>query len=231
MKIFKTLAAAVALLAAPAVMAEVFAVNVGEFSEVNVGDGIGVTVKCNPDSAGTVVFECPPNVAPYILLSNDKRTLKVQLQNDAQLPRRLPRLTVYSQFVDKVSNSGDSIVNVVDPAPSGSIKLVITGNGNIVGRGLHSTVVEGQTMAGRGKLVLEGRANMLKLRTVGAGSIEAGTLVADRADVFMGGTGSVDCNVTGELTVKGLGSGKVYCKGKPKIKNRTLGTVKVIEID
>ena len=41
----------------------------------------------------------------------------------------------------------------------------------------------------------------------------------------------MDCWVTDDLSVKGLGAGKIYLKGDPKIKNRTLGSIKVVKKD
>ena len=49
--------------------------------------------------------------------------------------------------------------------------------------------------------------------------------------IIIGGTGSVDCWVINDLNVKGLGSGKIYLKGDPKVKNRTLGSIKVVKMD
>ena len=45
---------------------------------------------------------------------------------------------------------------------------------------------------------------------------------------LMAGTVS-NCWFDGELTVMGLGSGKIYLKGSPTTKNRTLG-IKVIPV-
>lgn len=41
----------------------------------------------------------------------------------------------------------------------------------------------------------------------------------------------MDCWVINDLNVKGLGSGKIYLKGDPKVKNRTLGSIKVVKMD
>ena len=71
----------------------------------------------------------------------------------------------------------------------------------------------------------------IKLRNAGAGTIEAANLQADEGAFTVLGTGSIDCWVTDKLSVKGLGSGKVYLKGDAEVKNRTLGTVKVVNVE
>ena len=75
------------------------------------------------------------------------------------------------------------------------------------------------------------RQQLLKLRNAGAGTIEAANLQADEGAFTVLGTGSIDCWVTDKLSVKGLGSGKVYLKGDAEVKNRTLGTVKVVNVE
>lgn len=205
-------------------------INMGDFGELRVVDAINVDYFCNPDSAGYVVFDCEPEIAPLILMSNKSNILRLQTQSDVPIPR-LPRVRVYSTWLVSAENSGDSTLVVNAPAPGATLKLRVIGNGTIIGKGLHANIVEGRIDTGRGKLFMEGVAKWIKLRTVGTGSIEAGTLKCDRADILIGGTGSVDCNVANELTVKGLGSGKVYVKGTPQVKNRTLGTVKVINVE
>jgi hypothetical protein len=207
-----------------------YKLDVKDFAELQVVDGINVVYECSADSAGYATFETTDNKVSMILFSNDKNTLKIELQTDGAVVADLPTVTVRSKFLSKVENSGDSTIYVNSPAPSGEIKFRVIGNGSIIAKGLHATNVEGKLDTGRGHLVLQGVTQWAKLRTVGSGCIEAGELKADKGNFLIGGTGSIDCNVTGELNVKGLGSGKVYCKGTPTVKNRTLGTVKVIEV-
>ena len=222
----------IAFMAAVAGMAQQkYNVDVKDFGELKVMDGINVVWKCSADSAGMVSFTADPYMVPNILLSNNKNQLKVALQ-DTDFPlKRIPVITVYSNFLSKAENSGDSTLTLMTPPPSAEIKLRVVGNGRIVAHGLHSTTVDAKVDTGRGQIVLHGVAQWLKLRTAGSGNIEAANLQADFGAFTIVGTGNIDCWITRELTIKGLGSGKVYCKGKPKIKNRTLGTVKVIDIE
>lgn len=208
-----------------------YAVNMGDFGQLRVIDVLNVEYRSSADSAGYVVFDCEPDIAPLILVSNDKFTLRLQAQTDVPVMPRLPKITVYSTYLSSAENSGDSTLWVTNPAPNAELKLRVVGNGHIICRGIRSNLVEGKIDTGRGTLYMAGAANWAKLRTVGTGSIQAGALKAEKGSIFIGGTGSVDCWITGELTVTGLGSGKVYLKGTPKVKNRTLGTVKVVSMD
>lgn len=229
----QTIALTIALAAVAAFGAESqgYTLNAGDFTRLQVVDGINVNYICDPDSAGLVSFSCDTKTAPVLMVSNKNGTLKLQLEFTETQPRHLPTVTVRSKHLEQAENSGDSTLVIDTPAPGASIRLRVIGNGKIIAKGLHSSSVEGKIDTGKGNLVLSGATVWAKLRTVGTGSIDAGSLKADKASIVIGGTGSVDCNVSDELTVTGLGSGKVYCTGSPQVKNRTLGTVKVILTD
>lgn len=226
-----TLVATLALAVATPAAAADYELDVKPFDELQVVNDINVIYKCNNDSAGQVRFSCDPDVSSMILFSNNKNKLKIELSDeitDAQR-HRLPTITVFSAFLSKVENSGDSTVYVDTPSPASTFKARIVGNGTLIARGLRATTVEGKISTGHGHLVLSGEAQTIKLSNTGTGTIEAGTIKATIGRCSIYGTGSVDCQVTNELTVMGLGSGKIYLKGTPTIKNRTLG-IKVIPV-
>lgn len=208
-----------------------YAFNVGDFGQLRVIDPLNVVYHASADSAGYVVFEAEPSMAPRILVQNTKGTLKLQVQDDGLKLRHLPTVHVYSAFISKAENSGDSTLTIDHPAPGAELKLRVVGNGHIIARGLHVNKAEAKIDTGKGDILVTGRTNSAKLRTVGSGDIYAAGLHALTASILIGGTGSVECNVSDELNVTGLGSGKVYLTGNPVVKNRTLGTVKIINTD
>ncbi|MGM9865875.1 MAG: GIN domain-containing protein [Muribaculaceae bacterium] len=208
-----------------------FAFNKGDFGKLRVNDNVNVEYVASADSAGYIVFECDPRAASDMLFTLDKETLKIETADEDALRFRLPTIRVYSRFLSSVENSGDSTVYINSPAPGAEISLRVVGNGSIVAKGLHAGTVNAKIDTGNGSIVLGGEASVEKLRNVGAGTIQAGGLKAQSAQIIIGGTGSVDCWVTDDLSVKGLGSGKIYLKGDPKIKNRTLGSIKVVKMD
>lgn len=215
---------------APVAKADDYALDVKDFSQLKVTDGINVIYRCNPDSAGMVTFSCAPSEVSQLMFQNTKNTLKIELADDGHLLPRVPVVTVYSSFLQKVENSGDSTVYVFSPAPAAQFTARIVGNGTIIATGLHDTKVEGKIDTGKGHLVLRGKAQEVVLSNTGTGRIEAGGLEATTGKCKLLGTGPIDCHITNEVTIMGLGSGTVYLKGKPTIKNRTLG-VKVELVD
>ncbi|MGYP002515314860 len=220
-----TLMSAIAMAAATPAAAADYELNVKPFDELQVVNNINVIYRCSNDSAGYVRFSCDPEISSMVLFSNNKNKLKIELSDeitDAQR-HRLPTVTVFSSFLSKVENSGDSTVYVDTPSPASTFKARIVGNGTLIARGLRATTVEGKIATGHGHLVLAGEAQTVKLNNTGTGTIEAGTIKATIGRCTIYGTGTVDCWVTNELTVTGLGSGKIYLKGSPTTTNRTLG--------
>ena len=230
-KIFLTLTLVLGALASFALEPQRYVLDVKDFAELKIIDGINVEWKCNADSAGVIVYTTTPDKASLIMAENNKNVLKLQLASTDFPVLDLPKLTVYSRFLSKAENSGDSTLVIQTPPPSAEIELRVVGNGTIIANGLHATTVGAKIDTGRGQIVADGVAQWVKLRNVGSGTIEAGKLKAENGSITISGTGSIDCWVTGELTVKGLATGKVYCKGHPLTKNRTLGSVKIIEVE
>ena len=229
----KLLFAIMAIFAAVVATAQTqnYVIDVKDFNELKVTDGVNVIWKCDADSAGLVSFTTTPEMVPLILLENKKNQLKIELQDVEHILKHIPTLTVYSNFVKSMSNNADSTVYLVDPEPTAEINLRVVGNGRIVANSLKATTVDAKVDTGSGRIVLGGITQLLKLRNAGAGTIEAANLQADEGAFTVLGTGSIDCWVTDKLSVKGLGSGKVYLKGDAEVKNRTLGTVKVVNVE
>lgn len=225
------LAAIITLATATPSSAADYELNVKPFDELQVVNDINVIYRCSNDSAGYVRFSCAPDISSMILFSNNKNKLKIELSDEitAAQKQRIPTITVFSSFLSKVENSGDSTIYVETPSPASTFKARVVGNGTLIARGLRATTVEGKIATGHGHLVLAGEAQTVKLNNTGTGTIEAGTIKANIGRCTIYGTGSVDCWVTNELTVTGLGSGKIYLKGTPTIKNRTLG-IKIIPV-
>lgn len=210
---------------------QVTRLEVQDFSQLQVSDPVNVIYRNVPDSAGYAVFETTPDVIPHLIFTNNKNKLRIQVNDANLIKHRLPTITVYSNFLTQAENSSDSTLLVDSPAPASFFKARIIGNGTLVVRNLHTNETEGKLDTGKGHLVLTGVTRNVKLSNVGTGQIEAGGLEAETGTITVLGTGPTDVNVSTELSVKGLGTGKVYLKGKPNVKNRTLGSVKVINVE
>lgn len=208
-----------------------FELDVKDFSELKVTDGINVDYRCNPDSAGKAVFYAAPEVASQILFVPGTNKLEIQLAPDETGMRRsLPVVTVYSSYLTFAENSGDSTVRVLSVAPGPKFRARVIGNGRVVVRNVKATQVDASIDTGKGSVVVYGEATSAKFTCTGTGSIQADELKASTVKCSVWGTGSIGCWAEETLSVMGAGSGTVYYRGKPSIKNRSLG-VKLSMLD
>lgn len=209
-----------------------YELDVKDFTELIVLDGINVNYKSNSDSVGKAVFYASSDIASAIIFSNNgKQKLEVKL-TETESPvvyENLPTVTIYSKFLTKVTNRGDSTVRVIDVSSGPNFKAQLEGNGRLVIRNIDANVVEGSIFTGNGALVINGKCNYAKLNNKGVGSIQADGLYAENVKCVQIGTGYVGCTASKELTIYGA-SGKVYYGGTPQIKNRSIG-IQVIPLD
>lgn len=203
---------------------------VENFQELSVTDGINVEYVWNPDSAGHAVFYAPARTASMIMFKNSPDKLDIQLSTDASGEKDLPVIRVYSAFLTKVRNSGDSTVRVLSIAPVPKASFELIGNGRLIVHDIKSNKVEGALNTGNGSLVLFGKVDEATLKFIGTGIIQADELEAKKVTVKAGGTSQIGCWATEKLSIYGTGSSTIYYKGSPEIKKVSLG-LKVKNID
>ncbi len=225
MKIISSILLLVCCISATAANLVKYELKVNEFHELKVVDGINVVYSCNPDSAGLAVFTCPSDEAAAFIFNNPKGkgVLSMQLSTESIGRKNMPVVYVYSTFLTKVENSGDSLVKVLNVAKGPKFSAQLIGNGRLVVKDVKATEVNAGISTGNGTLVIAGECELAKIKLVGTGVIQADELKADEVSVKASGTGSVGVWPLESLSVSGVGSTKVYYKGEPKIKNRTLG--------
>ncbi len=215
-----------ALLAVISLNAETYSLNVGEFSKLKVVESINVDYRCNPDSAGLVIFSTKaPEMASMIGLSNKNGELSVSFTVPASEMKLtdIPTVTVYSSFLTKVENSGDSLVRVMTVLPCPCFSASLIGNGRIAVRDITATQVTAAVKTGKGQISLYGKCDDLTLTMYGTGTIQADGLLAQNVKVRAYGTGAIGCNPDKLLKISGLGSTTVYYKGSPELRNRAVG--------
>ncbi len=208
-----------------------YKLDVGDFSELKVSDGINVEYYNSVDSAGWAFFECDPATAQMLMFTNKKNTLTIQIAADGAVVKELPTVKVYSMTLQKVENAGDSLVVVHRTVPVREFKGSVVGNGTLVIEDVKTHKASFAIRTGNGHLVANGTTRQAHLRNVGKGKLEASGLQAEDVKCNILGVGPIDCNASVALSVSGAGTGKVYYGGSPsKISNHSFG-VKVISVD
>lgn len=216
------LLAAVAM-AASAAPKQRHTIKVGHFTELNVRHSVNVDYRSNPDSAGLAVFEAAPEAVNTVMFKNNGKG-RLQIEVDAEPEETLPTVTVYSSYLTKIENSGDSTVRAFKVNAGPKFMATLMGNGRLSIRDIETDEVTAKQLTGRGQLALTGRCRKASLNCTGVGAIQADNLRAQEVSVSIVGPVSVGCCATELLSVKGMGPGKVYYAGNPRtIKNRSAG--------
>ncbi len=235
-KIILSLCALAASLAAVAdeLVLSRYELSVGDFTELSVVDGLNVNYKCDPDSAGTIVFETTAAIADQILFENNKKgklSIEKQFHSENDLVWGLPDITVYSRFLTSVTNSGDSTVKVITVKPTINFKAAVIGNGRLIVNDIDCVKFEGSIKTGNGTLVASGQCDEASLVNTGVGAIQADRLRSNEATCRFFGSGTTGVWAVKSLIIKGMFPGKLYYKGEPeKLKNYAMG-VKLYSLD
>ena len=209
-----------------------YALDVHEFHELEVVDAINVDYQCNPEKAGKVEFETTPELAPVILFEPNKGKLAIKLTPSDVPYRNLPTVRVYSSYLSKVENSGDSTVRVLASAGMPEFNAKVIGNGRLVVRNVRATEIKASILTGKGTLVIYGECNKAQLKCVGGSSfLQADELEAKDVKCSITGNGTINCYALDKLNVSGLGSGTVQYRGNPEVKKSSLSRVKIQSID
>lgn len=208
-----------------------YEINVGEFTELKVTNGIRVDYRVSEDSCGYAVFNASSDMASAIMASTNKNCLTLQLSAEGISKTDIPRVTVYSRFLQKVENEGDSLIKVINPAGVPVFRAKVIGNGQIAVHGINANSVEASLTTGNGTVLVTGTTTQAKYNLLGTGSIQCADLKASDVKCKLMGTGYIECWATQKLSVVGASSGKVYYRNEvPEIKNNSIG-VKVLRIE
>ncbi len=195
-----------------------YVVNVGQFDKIKVCDNVNVVYRCLPDSSGYVQYRGEKQFADAFILTPKGGELKIQVSTEDVGNPDLPVLYVYSDFLTSVENSSGYSLIVENPAPCAEFKAMQIGNGSINVENIKTNKVTASLATGNGTVTISGTAQDASYRMVGTGIISADRLEADNVQCKILGSGTIGCWVLKNLSVRGIGSTKIYYKGDPKVK-------------
>ncbi len=207
-----------------------YEIDVKNFTELVVVDGVPVDYYSHPDSAGIAVFACAPELVSEILFSNNGNRLSIRSGADESPIEGLPRVRVYSKSLEKIENSGDSLVRAYMSLPVTKFSAKQIDNGTLEVHNVVADKLEAAVTAGKGTIILNGSAKSAKFRNMSSGPLNAAGLETGTVGCSIFGSGNIECSPAESLTVYGVGRGKVIYHGSPKISKRSMG-VKAIAAD
>lgn len=198
---------------------EPYIVEVGQFEKLKVNGNFRVVYKNMSDSTGLARFDAPEDSEDiYKFITKGDGSLKIEPSDDKWGQKGLPVVYVYSDFLSSIESYSDQTVDVLNLAPCASFNASLVGNGTINVDNIKCNNVTASITTGNGTIYLAGKCINANYRMVGAGLISADQLSAENIKCRILGTGSIGCWPIDNLNVTGLGSTKIYYKGRPNIK-------------
>lgn len=200
-----------------------YSLKIGDFTELKLLDGVNVDYSSSADSAGYAVFNCPTSMASSFIFDrkNNKLTVRLSADNPPQGP--LPTITLHSKYLIKAENNSDSTLRILSVANGPKFEGIVEGNGTLVVRNVVANEIKLNLRLGHGMIVASGSCDKLGVKFVGTGVIQADDVKAQTVSVNCSGTGSVGVWGVEKLSIYGMGSTSIYYKGRPEIKNRSVG--------
>lgn len=198
-------------------LAPFYSVNLSTVGNVNLTHGsvqeVSITISDNlmeyvrtTVSSGTLIID----VEPGKKFSNFDLTVNLTMTN-----------------LEELSNSGAGSIESMNRFHVDSVKLNLSGAGNI------SLLLEaGQlnsTLTGAGNIVLSGEVDSHQIGHSGAGNLLAFSLVTETTTVNLSGAGKVEVFVNQLLNVTISGVGSVHYKGHPTIIQSITGSGSLID--
>ncbi len=215
--------------------AEVTTMRVGSFQHLKVSSSLNVDCVHCPDSVGYLLVNAPDRAQTSWVEADtkgDKLILKLGIPEDYEGElNNLPSVTVYTNYLVKVENDGDSTVRVLTATDVPQFEARIIGNGRLSVRGISTDKLKAVVFAGRGVMALNGKARKATYSLTGVGTIEADGVECSEATVRLTGTGTIGVNASETLTISGTGAGNVYYRGTPEIKKKITVGINVEPIE
>lgn len=192
-----------------------YVLDIGEFTKIKLSDRVNVVYRTTPDSVGMISYRAHPRHAEAYSFTVKKGTLRVHLEQEWE--DSMPTVYVYSTFLSEVENEGEGSLTVCSPAPCPEFSAKMIGNGFIIVDNINATSVSASLMAGNGKIIMTGSTTDASATMMGAGRIDLSYLSATNVSCKSIGAGSISCWARKKLSVKGIGSTKIYYRGNPEI--------------
>lgn len=227
-KVFMFLAA---LMCCLQMSAKEFTLPVGQFSKLSVDDNVNVVYIGGSGSPSRVTYEGDQKYARAFIITHKGNKLRIQVETPYVGDPELPTLYVYSDFLENASLSAETTLTLQTVAPCSKLDLSVMGNGSLSADNVRATKVSASIKSGNGTISVSGHCEAADFNMLGNGTIQADRLEAATVYCKMLGQGSIGCWPVNSLKVRGIGSTKIYYKGKPEIDKKGGGKLFPLEWD
>ena len=167
---------------------------------------------------GNLTIEGEVNILPLIKTYVENGVLKISIEKNKNISTRKKLLiTIPFESLNAISLVGSGEVTSNATIKSTRFSSRLTGSGDI-NLTIEASAIE-LALSGSGTVKLTGKTNDLKVRLAGSGNVATDALKAENVETNVAGSGDAEVYCSNTLKARVTGSGDIYYKGNPKIKN------------
>ena len=195
--------------------AEIVDRHLSGFNAVNVAGSFDVYIV--QGSTESVKVEAPAEVMDHIITEVNGGELKIYNKNDkwnwGNWWGNHKKIVVYvtAKDLNSINLSGSGDVFFKDGISANSLKLRVTGSGDMLGKVNVKTLES--SISGSGDMKLTGQAENSTVRVVGSGDFTARNLLTVSSSVRVSGSGDAEINASDKVDAAVNGSGDVRYTG------------------
>ncbi|HVW97095.1 MAG TPA: head GIN domain-containing protein [Mucilaginibacter sp.] len=188
------------------------------FNAVNVAGPFDVFIT--QGSTESVKVEAPADVIDRVLTEVNNGVLKVYSKHDrfnwGNWWGNHKKIAVYvvAKDLNAVNISGSGDVSFKNGLTTNSLKLRISGSGDMTGK-INVKSLE-SSISGSGDMSLNGHADNSTVSLVGSGDYTARGLTTSSTAIRLTGSGDAYVNASDRIDAALHGSGDIHCSGNPK---------------
>ena len=172
-------------------------------------------------STESVKVEAPDNIIDHIITEVNGGVLKIHNKNDhdfhwGDLFGSHKKIVVYvtAKDLNSISVTGSGDIFFRDGIHTNSLKLSVSGSGDMVGRVEVKTLES--SIVGSGDMKISGRADNSSVRVGGSGDFSGRSLITINTAVRVSGSGDASVNASGKVEASVSGSGDIRYSGGAK---------------
>ncbi len=188
---------------------------VSDFTQLNIAGPMDYFLV-DSTSQSKIIIKTHSNFMEAVSIEQQNGSLNIHLKDEDDLPA-FKTFKIYVPISQKTlkginhAGSGKMVSEVVLSAES--LALNHSGSGEIVTK-VNSRNLK-TSIAGDGKMKLDGQADHVEINLSGSGKILGKNTLSKTANVNLSGSGKVKVHATEHLKVTISGTGHIYYKGKP----------------
>jgi hypothetical protein len=176
-------------------------------------------------SALTCDIQAQQNIINIIETTVKDNILTLKFKDHYTVRKHEPvKFYISAPNVNDFEVSGSGNIYITNPISPSTVKLSISGSGNINANSINSSAINA-TINGSGKIVTDaGNVDNEVLTISGSGNIDMHNVMASNVNIIISGSGDLTVYATDILDIIISGNGNIYYSGSPTITQNISGS-------